>query len=183
MCSVINTCINVSTKNLIAKSIKNKSNCEYISISPVQLIGKVPDNLKQEIKTVLDKNSKEFQEILKGANLGLTAYQKPTTGIPLRDLHTSIQNSLSQLNKLAEQFKSQYQDKTFGQVKYNTKTGRISFYSPNDINCTVELGGIDVPKQSMAIDTQKISYNINKLMNQIPIIRENSETLIIETNA
>lgn len=87
------------------------------------------------------KDCNEYNNIIRGSELGLTAYQKPSRGIPKSDLSLELQALLTALeNSPSGTVTSQ----AFGIVRYNKVTHKIHFYAPNDTKCTRILGTIDV---------------------------------------
>lgn len=91
-------------------------------------------------KLIKLKEISEFKNVLEGARLGLTAYQKPEGGIPITDLSVELQKLISIIDSLTD-------DSTdFGQVVYDSQTKRINFYSANDRNLSHVLGSLDVTK-------------------------------------
>lgn len=91
-------------------------------------------------KLIKLKEISEFKNVLEGARLGLTAYQKPEGGIPITDLSVELQKLISIIDSLTD-------DSTdFGQVVYDSQTKRINFYSANDRNLSHILGSLDVTK-------------------------------------
>ena len=131
--------------------------CRTRSVKSTELIQKEEDS-RQESETTKElrervaklKETEEFDKIKTGASLGLTAYQKPKLGIPIKDLSSDLQSFI----RLTEE--TLKQSKHFGKVAYDRLTNRINFYTYDDVNLKNILGFIDVTNLSSKLYIDKI---------------------------
>lgn len=194
-----------------------KSLCSTRTIQPVELIAKEQKSIltrfdiqpKQKEQTeqkpkesvITDelierlnklKQASEFGNILKGSKLGLTAYQKPSDGIPVKDLSSDLRTLISR----TEIFLNTPKDNSlaYGHVRYNQITKQINFYSVDDNALTKVIGSIDVTKfpnsvtvdknlninSNNAITNSTVTQQLQIIKNTIPEITAEGETLKIE---
>lgn len=134
-----------------------KDECRTRSVKSTELIQKEEDS-KQESENTKElrervaklKETEEFDKIKTGASLGLTAYQKPKLGIPIKDLSSDLQSFI----RLTEA--TLKQSKHFGKVAYDRLTSRINFYAYDDVNLENVLGFIDTTNLSSKLYIDKI---------------------------
>lgn len=138
------------------------------------------------------KESSEFGNIVKGSSLGLTAYQKPKGGIPLKDLSRDLQIFINRTNAFIN--KPSDANICYGQVEYNQVTKKINFYSPFDKEHKNIIGQIDAMKfptggvidkvldltSNNAIANSTVTKTFNIVKGMIPDITVSNETLNIE---
>ena len=125
---------NVSTSELIAKIQEHKEeNCNTRKVNPLELISK--ENIEEQKNAneairqkILDfKEAVELTKLINGATLGLTAYQKPASGIPFSDLSTDTQNKIHKLQQLIQEIKIYQQANVSEEEKqrWNQKQDKI----------------------------------------------------------
>lgn len=197
----------VLLKQIIPKTnistVQKESNqkCQIRKIQPAELVliqkenkaeSLLTEELLEKIKKI--KESSEYANILKGAKLGLSAYQKPSSGIPLSDLSKEIKLLLAKTEQLINDNSEKTID--FGKVTYNEITKKINFYAANDVNLSKVLGSLDTTKftpssvvdkalnlySTHAISNSAVTQRFKQLESEIPNINIFDETLNIEKN-
>lgn len=197
----------VLLKQIIPKTntstVQKESNqkCQIRKIQPAELVliqkenkaeSLLTEELLEKIKKI--KESSEYANILKGAKLGLSAYQKPSSGIPLSDLSKEIKLLLAKTEQLINDNSEKTID--FGKVTYNEITKKINFYAANDVNLSKVLGSLDTTKfttssvidkalnlySTHAISNSAVTQRFKELESEIPNINIFDETLNIEKN-
>lgn len=197
----------VLLKQIIPKTntstVQKESNqkCQIRKIQPAELVliqkenkaeSLLTEELLEKIKKI--KESSEYANILKGAKLGLSAYQKPSSGIPLSDLSKEIKLLLAKTEQLINDNSEKTID--FGKVTYNEITKKINFYAANDVNLSKVLGSLDTTKftpssvidkalnlySTHAISNSAVTQRFKELEGEIPNINIFDETLNIEKN-
>lgn len=86
---------------------KENASCVTRLVQPTELLrpqedAEVTKQLLEKLKTV--KKESQYEDILKGSRLGLTAYQKPEFGIPKSDLDLSILQILAKAETALQNF-------------------------------------------------------------------------------
>lgn len=193
-------------KQIIPQTMKKGSMCPKKStlcatrtVQPIELISKKKSTNKQESKVnqgLLEKiqelkASAEFDNIVKGSRLGLKAYQKPSTGIPLNDLSDELKTFV----QLTRNYISRPEKKinAFGKVQFNKDTKVINFYSEDDTNMSVVLGSVDLTDlqanvqadikinslSTNAVANSAVAKSLKILQDMIPKITVSEETLKI----
>lgn len=191
-----------------------KKPCTARSIQPVELIAVKPTKVqkisKPKIQQVekekeeekrndilidkLDKlrDTSEFDNIVKGAKLGLTSYQKPNDGIPEKDLSKDLQEFIYN-TKTFIHITENKKSLDFGQVSYDRIKNRISFYATDDVEKVNELGVVQLPRSmgnlsidkflnvnsDNAIANSTVTKNLEIIRDLIPDIKVQNETLKI----
>lgn len=197
----------VLLKQIIPKTntstVQKESNqkCQIRKIQPAELVliqkenkaeSLLTEELLEKIKKI--KESSEYANILKGAKLGLSAYQKPSSGIPLSDLSKEIKLLLAKTEQLINDNSEKTID--FGKVTYNEITKKINFYAANDVNLSKVLGSLDTTKftpssvidkalnlySTHAISNSAVTQRFKELESKTPNINIFDETLNIEKN-
>ena len=178
---------------------KKNTLCTTRTVQPIELISKKKSTNKQESKVnqgLLEKiqelkASAEFDNIVKGSRLGLKAYQKPSTGIPLNDLS----DELKAFVQLTRNYMNRPEKKinAFGKVQFNKDTKVINFYSEDDTNMSVVLGSVDLTdlqanvqadikinsSSTNAVANSAVAKSLKTLQDMIPKITVSEETLKI----
>lgn len=175
--------------------------CSTRKVSSIELVSTLKETKQESLitKELLEKlnkikESSEYANILKGSRLGLSAYQKPSSGIPLSDLSKDLKTLLEKAEKLIKDNSVKQRD--FGQVTFNEITRKINFYAADDTNRTKVLGSLDVTKFSpnlivdktlnlystRAIANSVVTENLEQLKDRIPNINVYDETLNIRKN-
>lgn len=181
---------------------KKNTLCTTRTVQPIELISKKKSTDKQESKVnqgLLEKiqelkASTEFDNIVKGSRLGLKAYQKPSTGIPLNDLS----DELKVFVQLTRNYMSRPEKKinAFGKVQFDKDTKVINFYSEDDTNMSVVLGSVDLTdlqadvradikinsSSTNAVANSAVAKSLKILQDMIPKITVSEETLKINNN-
>lgn len=174
--------------------------CMTRIVQPAELIAIEPKQTEKKSKInqdLLDKLNKlretaEFDTIINGSKLGLSAYQKPLNGIPVKDLSRELQIFIQNVEEFIN--KPDPTPLCFGQVRYDPITKRFNFYSPEDYSLQNILGTIDLNKISPnivvdqvldsksfhAISNSAVAKSIQQLRTLIPKITVIGEILNIE---
>lgn len=118
--------------------------CSIRNVNPSELIkqDKVPEEYISNLEKL--KQSSQYNILLEGARLGLTAYQKPKEGIPTEDLSLELQEFLS--NIWAEISAPSSDSRAFGQVRYDKVKNLLLFYSADDVELQQPIGIVDISK-------------------------------------
>lgn len=178
---------------IAAEQLSKKTNLPMPQLKkeePKEKESKITNELIDKLNKL--KESSEFDNIVKGAKLGLTAYQKPRGGIPKSDLSLELRQFINNTEVFIN--RPSLESLCFGQVEYNQAERKINFYSPLDTEKTKVLGFIDVKKFPGAANVDKIlSFNSNNaianstitqklqdIKDLIPVITVSNETLNIE---
>lgn len=186
---------NIAPVELIASEIIKEKKIPIPKPSKDKEIEQQESKINQSLINRLDelKELEEFNTIIKGAKLGLTAYQKPKTGIPKSDLSKDIQVLLDKIGIYVNN--PPINSLAFGQVTYDKATRRMNFYSAFDLKKTTILGSVELPKipklvvdkvlsvsSNNAIANSTVTNSLHILEAKIPDITVYNETLNIEKN-
>lgn len=203
-------------KSTIDPPPKEKEVCSIRQIRPAELVAAYKEEKKQLIPSIKPKPEQiepqeqsnindelieklerlraraEFDTILKGSKLGLSAYQKPKGGIPKKDLSKELQRFIDRTEAFMN--KKPQECNAFGIVHYDKFSRKINFYSPTDTAHTKVLGSVDVTKfpstvlvdktlnitSNNAIANSTVTNSLQTLDNLIPRITVYEEILKID---
>lgn len=201
----------VSTSELIAKIQEQKEkSCDTRKVNPLELVRKeekqeqesTSEAIKQKLLEL--KKSIEYNKLLEGSALGLTAYQKPASGIPFSDLSSDTQDRFSKLYQLVQEIKvvsdsnvsseekqrwNQKQDKILDleKIRMGASFGLTSLQSQvqSDWTETDETSAAFIKNKPDLPDTisseQKITLKFDVDDEEIPIFKDESNNVFDHT--
>lgn len=177
------------TQNIVPK---NKSLCSIRNIQPSELLAQAKTDQEEKTRqNLLDKieklkQSAEFDNVIRGSRLGLSAYQKPATGIPINDLSQELKTFITKVQSFINQ--PQKPLVFFGKAKFDKKSKKLNFYTNEDsaeILDSVDLSSLSGSTNiSSSVKTSiiesAVARSIQIVEGIMPTFTVNEETLKIE---